>query len=527
MADLRQHRAWQIVPFAIAIVAVGAGLFFRLRHITTYPLWLDEAYSAFAARQGFGFLWNVVPQYETHPPFYYSLLHVWTMLFGHSLIALRMLGLLCGIAVLPVMARAAATLGRLAGFDRAGRRWVTCITLVLVALQPLAIVMTHQVRPYPVMTLVYAVAILAVLELAAGACSRRLPRGWLLAFFVCQALMLWLHALGALFGFALGLALLAVVLRKGLTRVDWAWLVAGEAIVAIVYAPAFLIALRQSRTWAKSTWLQFDPHTVPSTLGFIYVTWNQWAGIIAILGALAGVLALVRRPTGARAALALLSLALVPTSLSLLLSVVKTPVFLDRTLSPVAMPAFLLMAAVFGPALRWRLVAAPLAFFTSLSALSVDRFILREPPDQDWYATTDWLAARIGPRDIVWAYPNEGALPLSQALLDQGRSAPVRQIPGPVPYFGPLGEHVTGSRGTVSLSAAEIGPLLARPDADAPATIWLLRLSANLYDPHDTMLRALMRKRIAVAHFHSGAIDLVGLSAKALPPVAPAEQPQP
>jgi hypothetical protein len=527
VSDLRQHRAWNALPYAIAAAAVVAGVALRLAHIATYPLWLDEAYSAFAARQGFGFLWTLVPQYETHPPFYYSLLRVWTLLFGSSLMSLRMPGLLCGIAVLPVLARGASTLGRLAGFDRNGRSWVTCIALALAALQPLAIVMTHQVRPYPVMALVYATAILAVLELADASARRRLPRGWLLIFFVCQALMLWLHALGALFGLAMGLALLAAVLRKKLTRADWAWLLIGEILVGIVYVPAFLIALQQARTWAQSTWLQFDPHAVPTTLGFIYVTWNRWARLIAVVAVIAGAIALMRRMTGARAALALLFLALVPTALSLLLSVVKTPVFLDRTLSPVALPGFLLMAAAFGPSLRWRLVAIPLALYAAVSAISVDRVILRQSPVQDWYGTTDWLAQRIKPGDVVWAYPNEGALPLSQAMFDRSRAMPVRSIPGPVPYFGPLGQHVTGSRGTVSLNSAEIAALLARPDAKAPPTIWLLRLTANLYDPGGVMLRALAAQRTPIAHFQSGPIDLTGFRRKDLPPVAPPEQPQP
>jgi hypothetical protein len=508
-------------------VAVVAGVCFRLRHIGAYPAWLDEAYSAFAARQSFGFLWTLVPQYETHPPFYYSLLRVWTLLFGNSLIALRLLGLLCGLAVLPVMARAAATLGRLGGFYRSGRRWVTCIALALTALQPLAIVMTHQVRPYPVMAIVYTVAILAVLELADGSSRRRLSRGWLLTFLVCQALMMWLHALGALFGLALGLALLAAVLRRDLTRADWLWLLIGEILVAFVYLPAFLIALQQSRTWSQSSWLRFDIHAVPGALGSIYMTWNLAARLIAVVAITAGVAALMRRLAGARAALALLFLALVPTVSSLLLSIVKTPVFLDRTLSPVALAGFLLMAATFGPSLRWRLVAVPLGLYVSASAASVDLFIQRQPPLQDWYATTNWLTPRIGPGDTVWAYPNEGALPLSQALFDRDRRMPVRQIPGPMPYFGPLGQHVTGSRGTVSLAPAEVAAYVARPDAKAPATIWLLRLNPNLYDRGDVMLHALSAQRLPIAHYSSGPIDLIGLRRKDLPAVAAPQQPQP
>ncbi len=92
-------------PFAIAILAAAiAGAALRAWHITGDPLWLDEAYSAYAAGKGFRFLWHVVPLYETHPPFYYTLLRLWTLGFGDGLMALRALGLLCGIATLAAAA---------------------------------------------------------------------------------------------------------------------------------------------------------------------------------------------------------------------------------------------------------------------------------------------------------------------------------------------------------------------------------------------------------------------------------------
>ena len=56
---------------AAAAMLLAAGIWFRWAGMTGEPLWLDEAYSAYAASKGFDFLWNVVPRYDTHPPFYY------------------------------------------------------------------------------------------------------------------------------------------------------------------------------------------------------------------------------------------------------------------------------------------------------------------------------------------------------------------------------------------------------------------------------------------------------------------------
>src|SRR3954451_18905932 len=55
-------------------------LLLRVANIATRPIWLDEAFSDWSSGQSFRSLWTVLPTYEVHPPFYYSLLKVWRML---------------------------------------------------------------------------------------------------------------------------------------------------------------------------------------------------------------------------------------------------------------------------------------------------------------------------------------------------------------------------------------------------------------------------------------------------------------
>src|SRR5436305_1012824 len=100
------------VMIGAAVVLAIAGIALRAFLIFDEPLWLDEAYSAYAAGKSLGFLWHVVPRYETHPPFYYALLWGWTRLFGNSLIALRSLGLIAGIVTPPVISWAALASAR-------------------------------------------------------------------------------------------------------------------------------------------------------------------------------------------------------------------------------------------------------------------------------------------------------------------------------------------------------------------------------------------------------------------------------
>ena len=81
-ADVRL--SLRVTPFRLALGVTLLALALRLVGVGSRPLWLDEAYTAFFSSRGWHELWTVVPTYETHPPFYYSLVKVWRELFGGS-----------------------------------------------------------------------------------------------------------------------------------------------------------------------------------------------------------------------------------------------------------------------------------------------------------------------------------------------------------------------------------------------------------------------------------------------------------
>ncbi len=521
-------RRFDWVPAALAAAALGLGLTFRFWRIGSEPLWLDEAYSAFAADHGFAFLWRVVPHYETHPPFFYALVHVWRLLVGDGLLAGRLLGLLCGLATLWVGGIAASRLARLTRMRDEQRRWLVASMVVLLSLHPLTIEMSRQLRPYAVMILVYTAALPAFLRLVEDSILRHAPnRRALLVVFVAQALMLWLHSLGPLFAFAMALALLAAVLRPGLTRDDRLWLAVGEVVVGLVYLPAFLILREQAPTWMAGSWLRFAPASLWVSVGQIYLDWNFWGRLVGLTAAVVGAVLLLGRIGGRRMAVILVLLATVPMALSLLVSLAIAPVFIDRTLSPTAIPALLLVSVGLAwPGRRAWAALVALAVIAG-SMVGVDRILLARGALQDWYGTIAWLAPHVGPNDRVWAYPNEGALPLAYALQDERRRLPVLQIPAPVPAFRSGGFFPSGSRGVVSLHPGQIAALMTAEAAKAPPTIWLLRLNAEIYDPGNPMLHALEQDRTVIAHLRRGPIDVIGLRRRDLTSVAAAEQAQP
>ncbi|TVV75647.1 hypothetical protein [Sphingomonas solaris] len=498
----------------LAVAAIVAfGIWARVWHTLREPLWLDEAYSAYAAAKGFGFLWHVVPLYETHPPFYYSLVRVWTLAFGDSLAGHRSLGIVAGIAtlaVVPLIAREAARRFP----DRFGKgRLLALAMLLLAALSPSLVAMTREVRPYPVMILVYAATTLALLTLGRhAAAGRGIARRPFAGYLLGLALMLWLHNLGPLYGVAIGLAFLALVARPGLSRADWLLIVGGHLVVALAWLPALLILLDQAPTWVHSTWLKFSFDAMRWRLALLWAAPGAIAMIAGLVLAAGAVATLARRAEGWRVLLALLLLAGVPVALSVALSVAVAPVFIVRTMTPVAVPALVLLAiGAVGMARPWRWI-----MLAALAALAIEMAAidLRERaggPMQDWYGTVDWLAVRYRPGDAVWAYPNEGALPFDYAVRDRRMAVATRAIPTPIPTLdsGPGAWNPTGSRGVFSLPPARL-EAIAR-DGEAIPTIWLLRLGANAYDKGDVLLHALERDRVRVGRWKSGPIEIIGL----------------
>ena len=513
--------------FLLALVAALAGVTLRLWHVAAEPLWLDEAYSAYAAAKGFDFLWTIVPLYETHPPFYYSLLRVWTLPFGDGLVALRALGLACGIATLPAAAFAAREIGRYLGIDARRQGLLIALAVILAAFAPMLIEMARQVRPYPVMILVVACQTGMLFRLGrTGHLTRPAYAGYLALF----ALTLWLHNLGVLYGAATGLAFLLLAFRRDWSRADWIAFFGGHALVALVWAPAILILADQAPTWMRSTWLVFNWRLLDWGMGALWAVplrgGQAAAGVLVVL-ALVG---LARLGKGWRAAGALLLLAILPVALAVAISMTLSPVFIPRTMTGVTVPACLLIAL--GVVLcdpRLRIVSVGALLFLLVQMVTYDVDSRQTGTRYDWYGAVNWVAKRFGPGDQVFAYPNEGALPFRLAVRDLKRTLPTRPIPTDMPTLdgGPGAWNPTGSRGVFSLPRARLETIAAAPDTRAVPTVWLLRLGPWAYDKGDNFLHALQRDRVEVGRFRSGPIDIVGLRRKDLAPVAAAEQAKP
>ncbi|WP_076068828.1 glycosyltransferase family 39 protein [Sphingomonas montana] len=509
---MERARLLRTIGILGAFGLLALALYFRFHASLVEPFWLDEAYSAYAAGKGFGFLWHVVATYETHPPFYYSLLRCWTLLFGDSLAGHRSLGYVAGVAVLPVIWLGARDSGRLAGLDPRRIAWgATAFAAVSIAL----VAMTREVRPYPVMILVYAGTLWALVRLGIAAERGRGVAGRPFAgYLVGLALMLWLHNLGVLYAAAIGLAFAALVLRARLSRRDWVRIVSGHLLVLLAWLPALAILADQAPTWVRATWLTFSWATVPGKLAILYAAPGFAPGVALFVLAGLAIWRLMERAPARRLAAALFALALVPPGLSIALSAMVAPVFIMRTMTPVAVPAMLLLSiGTIGWAAGWRRhVGLTAGLVVAFHMILVD---VRERQhvggQQDWYGVVRFLAPRWQPGDVLLAYPNEGALPLVFALRDRGVTIPVRPVPTPVPSIGVGGWYPTGSRGVVSLPRDRLRAIAREPAVQAARTVWLLRLGPRAYDKGDMFLRELSVGRRPVARLYWNPINLIAL----------------
>ncbi len=197
----------------------------RLQRIAAQSLWFDEGWSAWAAIQPT--LAQALLADTTNPPLYYLLLNISTGFLGDSEFSLRLPSLLAILLLIALTWQLALRCcGRRVAWLAA---WLaTCSAPLWWAAQ--------EARMY---------ALLALLTLALLLAWQRLLRrpdwrAWLLLL-SCETLILYTHNTGPVFALWLNLAmLLHWLVRRSLRRPDWrAWL-AGQALVALLWAPWLL-----------------------------------------------------------------------------------------------------------------------------------------------------------------------------------------------------------------------------------------------------------------------------------------------
>ncbi len=270
----------------LLVLLLGAGAIARFAGLGSRSLWLDEGYSAWFSALSWIDLWTLTPKYETHPPFFYSILKIWTQGFGDSAAALRSLPAVAGVLAIPVMAAAAREAGKLTGVSRPAP--LILVTCAFLALSPRLIIAAQDARPYALLLLAYAVALTAWLRLTRSFRAEPNSPGrigdWAMLG-LATSFVLWLHALGVLYGCALFLALLATS-WNGANRARWFRLVGTGTVCAILYAPCLLMMAGRSGDWSNG-WLRWEPSLFPAQLMNLYGNFEIDEPVSALVSTLA------------------------------------------------------------------------------------------------------------------------------------------------------------------------------------------------------------------------------------------------
>lgn len=486
---------WRITPGRLTLALTALALALRLVDIGTRPLWLDEAYSLWFSSQSFHYLWTVVPTYETHPPFFYSILKMWRLLVGDDHAGLRALSVLLGVLTVPIVMKIALEQER----DEMPARPLLRAGLAgfLVACSPMFMVIDQEMRPYPFLAIAYSIAILALTRLSRE--FRRDSAGnwgsWALLG-VGTTLTLWAHALGILYGFCLALALLPAWLAAPISRGRLLRGAVTAAAVVAFYLPCLLMLIGRTNDWG-TTWIAWDSSMLLQLL-VLYTVPVEVLTIGSAVAALAMALLIKRAFASTWASKGwnpdrqLLLLWLGPPLLSALISATFEPVFLARTLSATLVPAYLIMA---GAAARSegerdrRTVAAAICITLAPAALAV---ALR-PAQERWDLLSAYLASNVTDKDQVWLYPADSALPLD--ALGQKVPGTVRSIPERYPTMGFKGPIRAGSPAVVSLTPRQAAQFANDPAINDVPVVWLVTRQSAVFDPRNDMPAALARVR--------------------------------
>ncbi len=482
-----------IGPWIAALLVVALSAALRFHGLGDEPLWLDEAYSWWDARQSLGTLWSLVPHCDPHPPLYFVLLKGWVALFGDEAEALRALSALIGVGTTIVIVAAGRIISPTVG-------WVAGL---MYALTPFQIEFAHEARPYALLCFGASLLVYGALRVLRGRqqLASTFDRGWV-ALGLGAALVLWSNNTSAFLVGAICLVFAAVFwLDRGTRRALPAFVVA-MAVGVLLWLPFVPVMLAQAREVTSDFWIQ--PPTpgwrVINELRFVVslsVYEAFWGGIaLAALG-----LVMLWRRGYRREAAVVFGLAVLPALLNYAVSMTVKPVFLSRALIGIAPAMVIAGACAVGLMSRvaMRNLAVALLAATHVAAIIGQRqaYQGKEPWDEIAQQVTQGAVVGMAGYEtpmmdasgsIVLVAANELALPLEHALRELELQVPLRGAPMDFPAPGLNARYPSG----------KCAPQVRNQDMASIAravqgrrVVWFVTRRKNVYDPDNAIVKLL------------------------------------
>ena len=367
---------------AVATVTAGALGFLFLGKPS---LWVDEIFSATAARLSLSRLWGLVTSSQANMGLYYFLLHFWIRFVGDGDSAIRALSVLPAVATVPVF----YGLGRrLFGSLAAG------LACVLLSVNAFFITYAQQARGYSLVLLLVTVSSYSFVR-AIEQPSRR----WWIAYVVASTLAVYTHLFAILVPPAHLVSLLFLKRRP-----KW-WRRLATSVIAIGLAVSPMALFVLTRNEGQIAWI-----SAPSAWGLVAAV-EDWTGGRASLVAAyfilccLGLRPLFRGNKNGEAGDATwryaftLAWLLLPVVVSVTFSLAVTPIFEPRYLI-ISLPPLVLLAAagLAGLDRGWlRLGAVVLVVLLAIRGL-VSRY---GSEIEGWREATSFVLSEARPHDTV------------------------------------------------------------------------------------------------------------------------------
>ncbi len=451
------------VAFGLGLL-MAVALVVRLFHLTTDPIWFDEAASLGIASMDWSIILGPMAEAESSPPGYYVLAKLWMQLFGDNIVSLRMMSVLAGAASVAVIWAATRH-----SFSETAA-WIAAGFITLAATQ---VRLSQDGRCYAILFLIATLAIWAAMTIV-----RRLRDGnpwwWQgAALSVSMAFMLWLHATAGFIILGLNALVLTGLLPE--RRLLWRGL-AGLAVVdtaMVVLAALPLWAIMQHALFSDSfvdRWI--EPEGLIDVLrmygrNFIAPFLGPFSPVAALLqGSLLLAAAWLWWRTGAPMILALATM-LVVSSITLPVVSQFIPVLLPRTALFLLAPLAILLG-VGAASLPRRLMRCAAGLLLGLQAVGVIGWHRLEVRTERWDQAAEVLQRKMR--------AGEPIIMTESAFLEISLTASLRQIDAPVPRMvlvpprAPMEELAADALDAETITPDQaLGALLTRS-----GTVWLV-----------------------------------------------------
>lgn len=463
----------EVLAAAAILIAAAAVRFYG---IGREPLWLDEGYSWWDARQPLADLWRLVPQCDPHPPLYALLLKGWAAFAGDSADALRALGATLGVAATGLVMLAGRELGPRVGW----------IAGVLFAVAPFQIEHAHEARPYSLVALGAAALACGALRVLRdpGAPVGGARAGWAMVV-AGAAVMLWSSNTAVFHVGALALFAAALVAADRSSRPLLRPMLAAGAVIVAVWLPYVPVYLEQARGISADFWIpRPDAWRVANELRFV-VGLGGFLTLWLLLGIwTAGVAMLWRRGLQRHAAL-LVALVALPVAMNLAVSLTIKPIYLARALIGISPPFALgLACALAAIRLSWLRVGG-VALLAAARLAAAASLYFEDNRKEPWDDVAAYLLREAPPGALVLLVPNELALPLGHALDEAEAEAAfaLHGVPADFPAPGLARARYPSGKCTPAVTGQDLAPLAAA--ARGRPEVVLVSRRNNVYDPGD------------------------------------------